>query len=65
MKCLEHLEFIGLKCMDCNYKVDKYGNTEVQFEYCSFPDCGCQGSRNCDAPSGASYNSLLLNREKL
>ena len=51
--CLNHLEFVGSNCPDCNKEVDKYGNTEDQFEYCCFPDCGCDGSRNCDAPSGA------------
>ena len=65
MTCINHLEFVGSKCPDCNDEVDEYGNTENQFGYCSFPGCGCDGSRNCDAPTGASYNSLLLNREKI
>ena len=63
-QCIDHLEFINSKCPDCGHEVDGHGNTEYQYEYCCFPDCGCQGSRNCDAPSGASNSSLILNREK-
>ena len=56
MTCIDHLEFTGLKCPNCNDEVDEYGNTENQFEYCSFPDCGCQGSRNCAARTPHTYN---------
>ena len=28
---------------------------------CCFPDCGCDGARNCDAESGAHSGSLALN----
>jgi len=31
---------------------------------CCFPDCGCDGARNCMADNGASGGSLILNREK-
>ena len=48
-QCTDHLEFTNSKCPDCGLKVDTHGNTEDQFEYCSFPDCGCHGSRNCIA----------------
>ncbi|MCP5065131.1 MAG: hypothetical protein GY946_01070 [bacterium] len=53
-ECLDHLEFVGGKCPDCSLSVDAYGNTEDQFDNCSFPDCGCDGSRLCMAgePSG-------------
>ena len=64
MTCIDHLEFTGSKCLDCGHEVNDYGNTEYQYEYCSFPSCGCDGSRNCDAPSGASSASLIWNREK-
>lgn len=43
---------------------DKYGNTEYNFQYCCFPDCGCDGARLCDAPSGPNYAALNLNIEK-
>jgi len=43
--------------------VDDYGNTEMDFKYCSFPDCGCDGARLCMAKNGASDNSLSYNVE--
>ena len=61
--CVDHLEFIGKKCPDCGLPVDDYGNTEDDFKYCSFPDCGCDGSRLCMAPSGASENAFKGNVE--
>ena len=64
MDCIDHLHFAGRKCEDCGLTVDQYGNTEDQFEYCCFPDCGCDGARNCDAKNGASTGSLILNIEK-
>jgi len=45
-------------------EVDDYGNTEADFKNCCFPDCGCDGARNCMAPSGANYGSNTLNIEK-
>lgn len=49
MKCLDHLNFAGGTCPDCGLEVNQFGNTEEQFEFCSFPACGCDGSRNCTA----------------
>mgnify|MGYP001613519268 CR=1 FL=1 len=43
---------------------DKYGNTEDNFRYCCFPDCGCDGARLCDAPSGPNFAAINLNLEK-
>jgi len=42
---------------------DEYGNTEDEFIYCSFPDCGCPGARNCMAKNGPSDIASSLNRE--
>lgn len=43
---------------------DKYGNTEANpFRYCTFPDCGCDGARLCQAKEGANYASAVLNIE--
>lgn len=42
---------------------DEYGNTESNFLYCCFPNCGCDGSRLCMAPSGANSNSMKCNVE--
>ena len=35
-----------------------------RMKYCQFPDCGCDGARNCDAVKGAGYAANTLNREK-
>jgi len=48
-KCLDHLDFTDATCADCGEQVDSYGNTEYQFDHCSFPDCGCDGARLCMA----------------
>ena len=48
-RCVDHLEFTNSTCPDCRLEVDAYGNTENQFEHCSFPDCGCDGARLCMA----------------
>ena len=64
MICIEHLEFVGLVlsvAMFIDFVITVW---TFRFEYCSSPNCGCGGSRNCDAPSGASDASLILNREK-
>lgn len=61
--CLDHLNFTLDNCPDCNLEVDEYGNTEDSFEYCAFPNCGCDGSRLCMAPSGASSDSQQGNVE--
>lgn len=47
--CMNHLDYAGEACLDCGEMVDRYGNTENQFSYCSFPDCGCDGARLCMA----------------
>ena len=47
--CLEHLDQCGQVCKECGLEVDEYGNTEDSFQYCSFPDCGCDGARLCMA----------------
>ncbi len=49
MPCVDHLNFTNNTCPDCNCQVDAYGNTEDQFTFCSFPDCGCDGARLCMA----------------
>lgn len=48
-KCVDHLNFTKGVCPDCGLEVDSYGNTEDQFDYCCFPDCGCDGARLCMA----------------
>ena len=48
-RCVDHLNFINSTCEDCVLPVDGYGNTEDQFDFCSFPDCGCDGARLCMA----------------
>ena len=62
-KCLEHLSYAGGTCPDCGDPIDAYGNTENQFDYCSFPDCGCDGARLCDAQSGPSAHAASGNVE--
>jgi hypothetical protein len=61
--CIDHLEFTNEICPDCGLPVDEYGNTEADFKYCCFPDCGCDGSRLCMAPNGPSENSCRGNIE--
>lgn len=62
-QCGDHRDFAGEACPDCKEPVDEYGNTESDFRYCCFPDCGCDGARLCMAPSGASDRSLGGNVE--
>ena len=45
----EHEDCKGGACPECGLPVDKYGNTEDDFQFCSFPDCGCDGARLCMA----------------
>ena len=61
-KCVDHLAFTDSVCPDCKLHVDAYGNTENQFDHCSFPDCGCDGARLCMAGS-ASDRALTQNVE--
>lgn len=63
ISCLDHLNFAGGICEDCGLEVDQYGNTEDQFDYCCFPNCGCDGSRLCGAKEGASNRSIRQNVE--
>ena len=47
-----------------NGLLDQYGNTEADpFHYCTFPDCGCDGARLCQARSGANTAARILNLE--
>ncbi len=64
-KCVDHLNFTKGICADCNLPVDKYGNTEEQLDYCSFPDCGCDGARLCSATEGASEDACIGNVENM
>ena len=61
--CVDHLNFTNGPCPDCGLEVNAYGNTEDQFDYCAFPDCGCDGARLCDAKEGASESANDLNVE--
>ncbi len=47
-------------------EVDEYGNPVdgSEMPFCAFPDCGCDGARNCMAQSGASRPALIWNLEK-
>ena len=43
---------------------DAYGNTEADpFHFCTFPDCGCDGARLCQARNGANDNASRCNVE--
>ena len=54
--CVDHLEFTNAICPDCGLKVDGYGNTEDRpWDYCTFPDCGCDGARLCQAGEANEY----------
>jgi len=61
--CTEHLDFTGSACPECKLAVNQYGNTEDSFEFCQFPDCGCDGARLCMAKNGASDDSNKMNVE--
>jgi hypothetical protein len=51
-------------CPECYLQCDRYGNTEQDYrEFCSFPDCGCDGQRLCNAKSGANADSVKCNVE--
>jgi hypothetical protein len=56
---------------ECEYcdgtgKVDDYGNPSSgdRIIYCTFPDCGCDGARLCQAEKGASERACMLNIER-
>lgn len=44
-------------------EIDKYGNPidGSSLPFCCFPNCGCDGARNCMAESGANFASNVLN----
>lgn len=73
VECLVRLSFCDMAfdhqpnetCQHCGLEVDKYGNTEADFRNCCFPDCGCDGHRCCDAPSGANQNAFGCNVESM
>jgi len=46
--------------------VDQYGNPKdgSAFDHCSFPDCGCDGARLCQAKNGPSLSSVTINIER-
>lgn len=62
-ECDNHLDYCGENCPSCKLPVNEYGNTEYQFDNCSFPDCGCDGARLCMANNGASERSCSGNVE--
>ena len=43
--------------------IDKYGNPPNELINCCYPDCGCDGARNCMAENGASSCAFTFNRE--
>jgi hypothetical protein len=45
-------------------EVDRYGNGPDEQRYCSFPDCGCDGARLCQAEECPHWGTLGLNIEK-
>ncbi len=47
-------------------EVDSYGNplSGDRLINCCFPDCGCDGARNCAAENGASWCSTEINLER-
>lgn len=56
-------------CDDCEgsgVARDKYGNPTdgSRLINCCFPDCGCNGSRLCQAENGPSLSSMWLNYER-
>lgn len=53
--CLNHLDWVNYICPECNCEVNEFGNTEYQFEYCSYPNCGCDGARNCMANNPSEF----------
>jgi hypothetical protein len=62
LSCIDHSpEF--KKCKECGLEIDEYGNTDAEFIYCSFPNCGCDGSRLCMAKNGPNEYSAECNVE--
>jgi hypothetical protein len=63
-RCVDHHPSLSF-CKECEESIDVYGNTESDFRFCCFPDCGCDGSRLCMAPEGASEDAFETNVEGL
>lgn len=61
-ECAHLPDYAGEVCGGCGDEIDQYGNTENDFNACSFPDCGCDGARLCMAGS-ASERALGYNVE--
>lgn len=61
-------EVFRVQCDHCDGtgKVDDYGNplSGDRIIYCCFPDCGCDGSRCCQAEKGPSSGATQLNFER-
>ena len=61
-------EVFRVQCDHCDGtgKVDDYGNpfSGDRIIYCCFPDCGCDGSRCCQAEKGPSAGATKLNFER-
>lgn len=62
-ECIHLPDYAGETCTGCGEEIDDYGNTENDFRFCSFPDCGCDGARLCMAKNGASERSSHGNVE--
>lgn len=69
MSALTHTECNscgGRNCQRAEPIADEYGNPEdgSTFLNCSFPDCGCDGARLCQAESGANSAAAEWNLER-
>lgn len=60
--CCHLPDYAGEACIGCGEEIDQYGNTESDFNACSFPDCGCDGARLCMAGE-ASERATQYNGE--
>ena len=56
-QCVHLPDFAGELCAGCGCEIDAYGNTENDFRFCCFPDCGCDGARLCMAGSASERAS--------
>ena len=61
-ECVHLPDYVGEKCTGCGEEIDEYGNTENDFRFCCFPDCGCDGARLCMAGE-ASERACKFNGE--
>lgn len=62
MSCDMHEDWATEVCPECKLQVDEFGNTESQFEFCCFPNCGCDGHRLC-AVGKPNENAVKCNVE--